>query len=259
MLLNRLTQTILVVLLSLTLNACATLSDDDETKDWTARQLYEASKTALDTADYETALKYLETLESRYPFGRFAQQAQLDIIYAYYKFDEPESAIAAADRFIKFYPRHPKVDYAYYMRGLSSFNKGMGSLEYLVNLDPVARDPGAASESFQYFAALLSQFPQSIYARDAAQRMVYLNDNLAQHELMVANFYMERGAYVATVTRASQIVEKYQRTPAARAALDLLTEAYRRLDLHDLANDSDRVARLNSTPATTTPTAEKGQ
>jgi outer membrane protein assembly factor BamD len=219
---------------------------EDETQNWPASRLYQASRSALDTADYETALKYLEALEARFPFGRYAQQAQLDIIYAYYKYDEADSALAAADRFIKLYPRHPKVAYAYYMKGLASFNKGMTSLDYLLNLDPTQRDPRAAQEAFQYFATLVAQFPDSEYAEDAARRLVYLHSNLAQHELNVADYYFRRGAYVAAANRAKYIIEKYQRTQAARDALALLVRSYRQLGLEDLAEDALRVLELNA-------------
>lgn len=199
----------------------------------------------MNTADYETALNHLETLESRFPFGRYTQQAQLDIIYAYYKFDEPESTLAAADRFIKLYPKHPRVDYAYYMRGLASFNKGMGSLDYLLNLDPVERDPGSAREALHNFSNLIAQFPTSKYAADAHQRRIYLHNNLAKHDLSVANFYLERGAYIAAARRASEVIQNYQRTAASREALDVLSQAYTALELNELAADIERIKKSN--------------
>jgi outer membrane protein assembly factor BamD len=238
---------------------CSTLGDSTDPEKMSAQALYKASKNAMNTADYETALEYLETLESRFPFGRYTQQAQLDIIYAYYKFDEPESAIAAADRFIKLYPKHPNVDYAYYMRGLSSFNKGMSSFDYLFDLDPVERDPGSAHEALNNFSGLISQFPESIYAADARQRAIYLHNNLAKHDLKVAEFYLDRAAYVAAARRASEVIQNYQRTAATRQALGILAKAYRALELHDLAADIERVEALNtvlnplSNPLTDTP------
>ena len=229
------------------LSSCSWLPDiEDETKTWPASRLYSASKSALDTADYETALKYLEALEARFPFGRYAQQAQLNIIYAYFKFDEPDSAIAAADRFIKLYPRHPKVSYAYYMRGLSSYNKGMTGLDYWLNIDPTQRDPRSTLEAFQYFSQVINQFPDSEYAKDAAQRLVYLHNNLARYEVNVAEFYLKRGAYIAAANRAKNVIEKYQRTPAARDALAVMVQAYRNLKMNDLADDALRVLKLNA-------------
>lgn len=238
---------LLAAALALVLSGCSLLPNiEDETKEWPASRLYSASKSALNTADYETALKYLEALEARFPFGRYAQQAQLDIIYAYYKFDEPDSAIAAADRFIKLYPRHPRVDYAFYMRGLSSFNKGMTGLDYWLNIDPTQRDPRATLEAFQYFSQVVAQFPQSDYAKDAAQRLVYLHNNLARYEINVAEYYLSRGAYIAAANRAKNVIEKYQRTTAARDALVVMVRAYRGLQLHDLADDTLRVLKQNA-------------
>lgn len=232
-----------IVMVVLLVSSCATL--EEETKDWSAARLYRAAKSALDTADYETALKHLETLEARYPFGRFAQQAQLDMIYAYYKFDEPDSSIAAADRFIKLYPRHVSVDYAYYMRGLASFNKGMGALDYLLKIDATKRDPRSVREAYNYFSSLVKNFPESIYAADAVKRLIHLHNHLGQYELHVADFYLRRGANVAAANRAKYVVEKFQRTPASREALYLLYESYTRLGLYDLASDVLRVLELN--------------
>ena len=166
------------------LSACGILPNlEDETENWTARQLYEESKKALSAADYETALQHLETLEARFPFGRYAQQAQFDMIYAYYKFDEPGSSIAAADRFIKLYPRHPRVSYAYYMRGLSSYEYKKSFLDRLFRLDPTERDNAAPQEAFQYFATLIRLYPESDYAKDAALRLRHLHNLLARHEI----------------------------------------------------------------------------
>jgi outer membrane protein assembly factor BamD len=228
-----------------TASGCSTLPDD-ETADWPASRLYKEAKLAMDTADYETALQHLESLEARFPFGRYAQQARLDIIYAYYKFEEPESALAAADRFIKLYPRHPNVDYAYYMKGLANFNKGMTSLDYLMNLDESQRDPRDAREAFRNFAELIERFPESDYANDASQRLVYLHNSLANYEIYVADFYFRRGAYIAVVNRARYVIENYQKTPASREALALMVKAYNKLGLYDLATDALRVLEQNN-------------
>lgn len=228
-------------------SACSVVPEiEDETRDWSARQLYDAGKSALNTADYETALRYLESLEARFPYGRYAQQAQMDIIFAYYKFDEPESAIAAADRFIKLYPRHPKVDYAYYMRGLASFYQSMGTLDYLFNLDPSSREARASQEAFQYFSTLVKQYPDSDYAADSAQRLIYLHSILAQHEINVAHFYIARGAYVAAANRAKYVVNNYKRTSSSIEALVVMIQAYRHLNLNDLADDTLRILQLNA-------------
>jgi outer membrane protein assembly factor BamD len=234
-------------LILLVLAGCGLLprGGEDETKDWSASKLYSEARSALNSGDYETSIKYYQTLEARYPFGRHAQQGLLDVGYAYYKFEEPDSAVAAADRFIKTYPLHPNIDYAYYLKGLVNFNRGMGLLERYVPVDASERDPAAARQSFDDFAELVRRFPNSKYSEDARQRMTYLVNNLAQHEIHVADFYMRRGAYLAAANRAKYVVEHYPSTPAAPEALRIMADAYDRLGLPDLARDARRVLELN--------------
>lgn len=228
------------------LGGCSLLPDQiDETEGWSAQRLYSEGKSALEEGDYEGAIKFFERLETRYPFGRLAQQSQLEIAYAYYKFDEPESAIAAADRFIRLYPRHPHVDYAYYLKGLVNFNRGKGLVERFLPTDASERDPGAALSSFNDFSELVKRFPDSRYAQDAAQRMLYLRNNMARYELHVADYYMRRGAYVAAANRARYVIEHYQRAPAVPDALVVMAKAYKILGLNDLSQDALRVLRLN--------------
>lgn len=221
----------------------------DITRGWSAQRLYDSAKSALNAGDYDTAIDHYEKLESRYPFGVLAQQAQLEVSYAYYKYQEPASAIAAADRFIKLYPSHPNVDYAYYLKGLTSFNKGKGLItsiiERYVPSDDSQRDTAALRDAFQDFAELTKRFPNSRYAEDATQRMLYLRNTLAQHEIHVANYYMERSAYVAAANRAKYVVENYQRTPSVVDGLVIMAKAYKILSLDDLSEDAIRVLRLN--------------
>jgi len=221
----------------------------DPTKTWSAQRLYRAAKEKLDDGDYETAIGYYEKLDTRYPFGTLAEQGQLDIAYAYYKFDEPASAVAAADRFIKLHPRHPNVDYAFYLKGLAHFNQGKAFIDRLVRLDQSQRDTGAAGESFDDFAQLTKRFPESRYAPDARQRMLYLKNTLANHEVHVAEYYMKRRAYVAAANRTRYVIENYPSTPAVPAALSIQVKAYRLMGLDKLAADSLRVLRLNYTEA----------
>ena len=248
---NKHRQTLLIIAISSFLSfltACSTtpgIDDEDETIRWPAEQLYEESKSALKIGDYETAISYLEKLESRFPFGRYAQQAQLEIAYAYYKFEEPESAIAAADRFIKLHPRNANVDYAYYLKGLASFVAENNFLEDWMDKDPSQLDPGTARKSFEYFATLIKKFPDSKYAEDARKRMGFLRNNLAKHEVTVAKFYFRKGAYVAAANRAKYILENYAKTTSINDALQILRESYKKLDITDLAADTDRVIKLN--------------
>ena len=217
----------------------------DETAGWSASQIYTAGKTALREGDYEQAVKYFEILESRYPFGRYAQQAQLEVAYAYYKYDEPESAVAAADRFIKLHPRHPHVDYAYYLKGLVNFNRSSGLAERLFPQDPSTRDPGSARQAFFDFRELVQKYPDSRYAQDAAKRMHFLRTTLAKYELNVAQYYLRRGANVAAANRAKYVVEHYDGAPVMPDALIVLAEAYRKMGFEDLARDAERVLDAN--------------
>jgi outer membrane protein assembly factor BamD len=233
------------VLLS-TLFGCSWLPDQvDPTEDWSANRFYNEAKEALQDGNYQTAIGHFEKLQARYPFGRYAQQAQIELIYAYYRDGEPEAALAAADRFIRTYPRHPFVDYAYYMKGLINYSRDTGALSRLAPNDPTKTDPGAAKQAFDDFATLVRQFPTSRYAEDARQRMVFLHNNLAAYEINVADYYMRRGAYVAAANRAKYVLENYARTESVPDALAIMTHAYIKLGLSDLARDSLRVLQIN--------------
>ena len=204
--------------LSLFLAGCASTGNkssdfSSEDTDKTAGMIYQEAKSALDKGDYETAIERLESLEARFPFGKYAQQAQLDMAYAYYKFEEPESAVASADRFIKLYPRHPRVDYAYYLKGVVKFDQGHSPFDKMAGLDPASRDSASARKAFQYFSELIKRFPDSPYSADAIQRMTYLRNNIARNELHTAKYYMKLNAYVAAVNRSKYIIENLHQTP----------------------------------------------
>lgn len=227
-------------------SACSLLPEQyDETKNWSVKQFYDEAHSALESGDYQTAIKLYAKLEARYPYGRYAQQAQLETAYAHYKAEEPAAAIAAAERFIKLHPRHPHVDYAYYLRGLASFEQGKNFLERFFPQDKSKRDPQAAHDSFRYFKELLTRFPNSRYAQDARQRMVFLRNNLARYEINVADYYFRRGAYLAAVNRAEYVLENYEKTPSVPVALGMMVRAYRKMELPELANDAMRVLELN--------------
>jgi len=233
------------------LAGCGLLPEEqDETKGWSAQKLYAEASAALANGDYTNAIKYYEKLEARYPFGRYAMQAQLDIAYAYYRAEEPEQAIAAADRFIKLYPNSPATPYAYYLKGLVNFNLSLGLLERYLPTDPSQRDAGAALEAYKDFEELVRRFPDSTYAKDARQRMLYLRNNLARYEIHVARYYYNRGAYLAAANRASYAIERFPRSPAVRDALELMIAAYDALEMPALAEDSRRVLALNEQQGT---------
>lgn len=236
----------LLLLLATLVSGCGLLPEEkDKTEGWSAQKLYGKAKESLDSGNYETAIEYYEKLEARYPFGKYAQQAVLESAYAYYKFDEPESAIATLDRFIKTYPRNRHVDYAYYLKGLTNFDRTSTLLDRYLPRDPTERDAGAARQSFFDFQELVQRFPNSVYAKDARFRMAYLRNNLAAYDVHVARYYMRRGAYVAAANRAKQVVEKFPRTPVVPDALKLMMEAYQNMGLDSLAADAERVLKLN--------------
>jgi outer membrane protein assembly factor BamD len=237
---------ILLLALLLTATGCSLLPEQiDTTKDWSANQLYTAAKEELSQSNYEKAIDYFEKLQARYPFGRYAQQAQLEIAYAYYKFDEPDLAISTAERFIKIYPRHPNVDYAWYIKGLTNFYRGRSIVDKLLPQDPSERDTVTMRAAYDDFHQLTELYPNSIYAKDAAQRMIYLRDNMAAYEMHVADYYMRRKAYIAAANRGKYVIENYQRTPSVPDALVILVRAYRQLGAKELADDALRVLRLN--------------
>jgi outer membrane protein assembly factor BamD len=224
---------------------CSVFKEYDETAGWDASQLYNAAKEALNDNDYEKAIKLYGKLEARFPYGRYTQQAQLETAYAHYKAGESEAAIAAAERFIKLHPRHPNVDYAYYMRGLASFEPGRNFLERFFPQDGAQRDPTAARESFRYFSELIQRFPQSRYSQDAVQRMTYLRNSLARYEVQVADYYLRRGAHLAAANRGKYVLENYDRTPSVPDALAVMVQAYRQMKMTDLADSAYRVLEQN--------------
>lgn len=217
----------------------------DETVGWSANKLYAEAKTAMGEGAYDKAVKYFEKLEARYPYGRFAQQSQLEVAYAYYKQQEKPQAIAACDRFIRLHPNHPNVDYAYYLKGLVNFNEDLGLLGHVSMQDLTERDPKAAAESFEAFKALVFKFPDSKYAKDASLRMAYLVNALASHEVHVAHYYMRRGAYVAAANRAQTTLKTYPDAPANEEALFIMVKAYDQLGMNDLRDDAERVMKKN--------------
>lgn len=243
---NRVFTCYILLLALLSLSACSTLGgDEDETRSWSASKLYAEAKSSLDSGNFDQAIKYFETLEARYPFGRFAQQAQLEIAYAYYKFGEPDSTITAADRFIKMNPKHPYVAYAYYLKGLANFDRGASFLDKLMPRDPAEMDSAPAITAYNDFGVIVKRYPNSPYAADAKKRQLYLRNVLAKAELSVADYYMRRGAYLAAANRSKYLIEHFPGAKPVPKALLTLAQAYDKLGLPDLAQDTRRVLALN--------------
>jgi outer membrane protein assembly factor BamD len=236
----------LLLLAACALAGCGLLpTDTDETTGWSAEKLYGEAKDAMSAKTWDKAIKYLEKLEARYPYGRFAQQAQLDVSYVYWKHGERASAIAAADRFIKLYPNHANVDYAYYLKGLVNFNENEGLLSAFDNPDMTERDSKGTREAFEAFKELATRFPDSKYTEDAKARMRYLVNMLAGYEVHVARYYMKRGAFVAAANRAQFAVQNYPQAPALEEAVFIMVKAYDSLGMTDLRDAADRVMRKN--------------
>lgn len=241
-----LTTAALLVGLGLGLGGCGNKSREQIGN---AEKLYELAKRAADNGNYRDAITYYEQLEARFPFTNSARQGQLDLMHAYYKNREPESAIDQADQFIRENPAHPRVDYAYYIKGLVQFERNPNFLERWFNADLTERPPADARKSFQAFQTLLQRFPNSEYAEDARMRMVFLRNRLANYEVYVANYYLKRGAYVGAINRAKYAIENYDGSPQIRQALQIMAQSYRKLGMTDLAADSERVLKENYTNA----------
>jgi len=200
----------------------------------------------MEDHSYERAIKRLEALQSRYPYGRYAQQAQMEVAYAYYKQSEPAPALAALDRFVKQYPNSERLDYVLYLKGLINFNENINSLfGTLFKQDPSERDPAALRESFDAFKELVTRYPDSRYTADARLRMQFLLITLANSDIHVASYYLRRGAYVASVNRAQGVLVNYPNTPQTRDALQIMVQAYKAMGLDDLSRDTQRVLDLN--------------
>ena len=208
-------------------------------------RMYEKAHELLLNGDYRGGVRYYEALEARYPFSEEARQARLDIIYAYYRSGEQESAIDAADQFIRENPTHPRVDYAMYLRGLVYFERLPNFLERWFNTDLNERPPQDVRRAFDAFDSLIRQYPNSQYAHDARQRMVYLRNRLADYEVYVAEHYLKREAYVAAIDRARYCIENFDGAPAVKEALEIMIEAYHGLGLDDLAERSTEVFAIN--------------
>jgi len=225
---------------------CSIFPDkDDVPANWTAARLYDEATAAYNKKSYDLSIEHFQELEKRFPFGPFAQRAQLNIGFAHLDNEEPEAALSSANRFIRLNPRHEKVDRAYYLRGLATFDDRSGKFGPVRFFDPATRDPRTLQESFQYLAELVNKFPDSEYSPDARQRMIYLRNNLADHELHVARFYVKRGAFVAALNRAKYIIEKLPESHATAEALAILVRTYKHLGMHYLASSSLEVLQLN--------------
>jgi len=234
-----------LALLVLAISYGCSNKDLEEPIESTEQAYYSGAKSAMRSGNYNQAVELLEELESRYPFGRYAEQAQLDLIYAHYRSFDREAARASADRFIRLHPQHDEVGYAYYLRGLSSFSTDGSIVERFFPTDQSKRDVSGAQEALSDFSVLLNRFPDSEYAADARDRMVTLRNLLAASEIHVARYYLRRSAFVAAANRGRYVVENFQQTPSVSDGLAVMVEAYQQLGIDDLAEQSLSILALN--------------
>ncbi|HVN41275.1 MAG TPA: outer membrane protein assembly factor BamD [Steroidobacteraceae bacterium] len=250
--LHRSARLLMVVLLSslVLLGGCSTYKHRKDLKQarLTPEQIYSKGHKNLERGNYSGAIKDYESLEARYPFSEQAKQGHLDLLFAYYKNHALESAIDQADEFIRENPANPRVDYAWYIKGLVYYESGANALERAVHADVSKRPPGEIKKSLQSFQTLLQQYPKSPYASDARQRLVFLRNRLADYEVAVARYYMKRGAYIGAASRARGVIEQYDGAPAVDAALKIMAAAYRKLGINDLAGTVDQVLAANPPP-----------
>ena len=230
----------------LLLSGCAgSDGSKDDTDIWSEAKLYSEATDKLNDADFAKCGKYFEKLEARFPFGPYSQQAQINAAYCYWKAQEQTQALVAIDRFIKLHQGSPNLDYAYYLKGLITFNDDLGWLGKFTGQDLSERDPKAAKEAFESFKVVVERFPNSKYAPDSLDRMRYIVNSLAEADVIVARYYYQRGAYLAAANRAQLVIRDYDRAPAVEEALYILTKSYEKLGMTQLSNDSARVFKLN--------------
>jgi outer membrane protein assembly factor BamD len=227
---------------SISLTACSSAPKQDLRP---ANELYAEAQVEMEDFNYEKAVKMLETLQARYPYGRYAQQALMEIAYANYKENEPEAALSAADRFIKQYPNSPNLDYMFYLKGLVNFNDNAGFFSRLSSQDPAERDPQTMRDSFDSFRELVTRFPDSRYVEDAKLRMQFLINTLSRSDISIASYYLRRGAYIAAINRANKVLKEFPQTRQTRDALQIMVQAYNAMGQNDLRDDAQRVLDLN--------------
>ena len=234
-----------LLLLIVAVAACSRGTRQSRMDTLPADSLYETANEALQKNNNGRAIRYYQRLIARFPFGIYTEQAQLEMAYAQYRLKEPDQAISTIDRFLKTYPTHADADYAQYLRGVINFYREASFIGRYIELDASQRDQGATRQSFIDFSKLLRDYPDSRYADDARQRMVYLRNAMARHEVQIAQYYLRRGAYVAAVNRSKAVLENYQQAPESADALAIMVESYTRLGEQALADDTRRVLELN--------------
>jgi outer membrane protein assembly factor BamD len=231
---------------SMVLIACASENRSvDAFKNMQAAQILASGERAIVKHNYQDAIKSFEAIDVLYPFAKEIAQSQLDIIYAYYKIADYESAIAAADRYIHLYPNEAHTDYAYYMKGIINFDRGKSWLQKIYPLDPEQQDLTYLKKAFVVLGDLIKMFPNSKYVHDAKTRMIYIRELIAKREINTAKYYFKRKAYIAAVNRASEVVQHFENSPQIKAALQIMVDSYRALGEEQHAKETQRILNMN--------------
>ncbi len=244
--LRRLRHAAFMLFMAALVAGCGTMQPEkDPTAGWSAERLYRDARESMSAGSWSTARERLEAIESRYPFGTYAQQALIDQAYINWKDEEPEQALAAIDRFEQQYPNHPGSDYMLYLKGLITFTPPSAPFSRITKQDPAERDPKGLRESYEAFNELLTRYPDSRYAADARKRLTWLVDTIARNEVYVAEYYYRRGAYVAAANRAQTVITDFEGVASAEKALYIMYMSYDQLGLEELRDDAKRVLDLN--------------
>ena len=237
------------LIFSVLLSSCSywegAFKEPDPTIGMSAAQIYGEGRAFLDAEDYPNAIMYFDILEARYPFGIYSTQSMLDLSYASYKSNLKAEAIVNADRFIRLYPNHPNVSYAYYLRAISNFNKDQNFITELFGQDPSKYDVSKLKKSFDDFSVIINKFPNTEYAQDSRNRLLYIKNMMAANELYIAKYYIKRSAHIAAIERIKYLLTNYNGTPSTEEGLLILIESYNYLEMHDLASDTTRVLKAN--------------
>lgn len=238
----------IVLLAALALAGCGKFKwfqKDEPLETLPVEEMYSTAKTSLESGNLSRARRYYQRLIARFPYGPYTEQAQLELAYAQYKGNNPEDATSSVNRFIRTYPTHPHIDYAYYLKALINFNRENAFFDRIARIDMTQRDQGAPRQAFNDFAELINRYPNSIYAPDARQRMVHLRNLMARHEINVAKYYLRREAYVAAANRGKHLLEHYPQSMHDGDALAVMIESYHQLGQETLASDARRVLQQN--------------
>jgi len=237
------------LIFSVLLSSCSywegVFKEADPTIGMSAAQIYGEGRAFLDAEDYPNAIMYFDILEARYPFGIYSTQSMLDLSYASYKSNLKAEAIVNADRFIRLYPNHPNVSYAYYLRALSNSNKDQNLITQLLGQDPSKYDVSKLRQSFDDFSVIVNKFPNTKYAKDSRNRLLYIKNKMAANELYIAKYYIKRSAHIAAIERIKYLLTNYNGTPSTEEGLLILIESYKYLKMNDLASDTARVLKEN--------------